>query len=74
MGDNKEPKFVVALMSCDGRPLGYLKYISSYYTKVDSTYNIAEAKQYVKAETALRNGELASQMTHGGLLYKVVNC
>lgn len=56
----------------NGQFMGYVKRISTYYGKVDSTPSIENAKSYSKAETAATEGELIRAITHGALNYEVV--
>lgn len=66
-------KFVIILLSNNGYVQGYLKSISTYHNNIESTDNIDDAKQYSKYDTAVKNGELAAIITHGGLLYRILN-
>ena len=55
----------------NGQFQGYLKSVSTYYQKVESTPNKMEAKAYAKMETAQKDGELVRVLTHGALTYNV---
>lgn len=67
MARNSLDKLHIELYSVDGIFQGYLKSISTYYNKVESTNNIAEAKPYAKQETAAKDCNLVGILTRGGL-------
>lgn len=68
----KNPNFAIMMYSTNREPQGYLKRVSTYYYKVESTNNLAEAKKYAKEKTALADAELVMAMTNGGLICEVV--
>ena len=60
-------KYHIKLYSPDKVYQGYLKSVSTYYGKIESTTSIKDAKSYAKQETAEKDVHLVMVMTHGGL-------
>lgn len=68
----KNPNFAIMIYSVNKEPQGYLKRVSTFNYKIESTNNLVDAKKYAKEKTAQAEAQLVMAMTNAGLICEVV--